>query len=70
MAKCPHCGNTSSKSIESNMAPGQRCAPEDLTLLCLAPVPEGEESFDELVLRDFPDQRGVCGMQWCPAEEV
>ena len=38
----------------------------DFTLLCLAQVEEGEESFDELVLKNCPDARGICGMQWTP----
>ena len=66
MARCPHCGNSNPQYIESNVQPGERCPPEDLTLLCLAPVPLGEESFDWDLIADSPEHQGVCGMQWNP----
>jgi hypothetical protein len=67
MYKCPHCGNTDEQRIEDN-----GCDPrdEEFTLLCLAPVEDGEESFDEYVLQEHPDMRRLCGMQWEPNGEA
>jgi hypothetical protein len=61
--KCPHCGNTDRSAMESN-----GCDPRDeaYTMLCLAKVADGDESYDEQVLEQFPEHRGVCGNQWDP----
>jgi hypothetical protein len=65
MARCPHCGSTNRQYQESNAQPGEKLG-ADLTLLCLAPVPVGEESFDWDLIADSPQHQGVCGMQWNP----
>jgi hypothetical protein len=61
MAKCPWCGNRNRKYIESNLSPGER---GEETLLCVAPVPVGEESFDWDLIADSPSHQGICGYQW------
>lgn len=65
MRKCPHCGNTDSRTIQDN---GEPARSPDLTLLCVARVPPGEWSFDEAPLPEDHDARGLvpCGMQWDP----
>jgi hypothetical protein len=64
--KCPHCGNTASKYIQNN---GEHATSPDLTLLCVAPVPADEWSFDHIKPEpgDY-DNSGLvpCGMQWDP----
>lgn len=67
MTRCPHCGNTSRETIQSNGEP--RTSP-DLTLLCVARVAPSEWSFDHV--RPEADEIGpdglvACGMQWGPS---
>lgn len=65
--KCPHCGNTDCKYIETNGDPAKS---PDLTLLCVARVAPDDWSFG----RELPplpedydaDGRVPCGMQWEP----
>ena len=45
--RCPYCGNTKSGYFGDN---GLSPASQDYTLLCSAPIPEGEQdSFDRTV---------------------
>jgi hypothetical protein len=65
---CPHCGNRDPEFIEDNGA-GTRDA--DYTLLCVARVAPGEDSFGgdaNPPLEVGPDGKVTCGMQWCPNE--
>lgn len=55
--KCPWCSNTDPQYIDSNGV-DRRAA--NYTLLCLAPVPEGESVCDD------PEHNTVCGNQWEP----
>jgi hypothetical protein len=58
---CPHCGNSHRDLITDN---GYRWSHPDCTLLCIAPVPAGEEdSFG-----DLSDGTATCRMQWEPGE--
>jgi hypothetical protein len=63
--QCPNCGNQEWKHVQTN-----GCDPKDPAygLLCLAPVATGEESYCEDQLKEFPDLRRVCSMQWDPNE--
>ena len=63
--KCPHCGTTNTEHFSDN---GCREDSLDLTLLCLAPVADGEEAFDEVSLEHHPEARRQCGNQWNPNE--
>ena len=63
-AKCPHCGNTDSKHIQTN---GEAATSPDLTLLCVARVKPCAWSFDHVAPQpeDFDADGNVpCGMQW------
>lgn len=63
--RCPHCGNTSSTTIQTN---GEPARSPDLTLLCVARVKPDEWSFDAKPLPEDHDANGrvPCGMQWEP----
>jgi len=65
---CPHCGNTNRDLMEDN---GLKATSWDLTLLCVAPVKDGEYDSFEYTKGDA-DFTGLCGMQWEPnqAEET
>lgn len=66
---CPHCGNRDPQLIEDNGA-DRRDA--DYTLLCVARVAPGEDSFHgdaNPPLTVGPDGKVDCGMQWCPNAE-
>lgn len=67
--RCPHCGNTDRKHIQSN---GERPSSLDLTLLCVAPVAPSEWSFDVAPSPEFYDANGLvpCGMQWDPNQDA
>jgi hypothetical protein len=65
--KCPHCGNTDPRTIETN---GLNYRHPDLTLLCTRRVKPEDSSYSEIDLipeRDY-DTNGlvICGMQWEP----
>ncbi len=68
MSKCPHCGNTNPKTIESNGVSGADCV-----LLCVRLV---APDFAAVLVHGFDpktdtDANGLvpCGMQW-PDEEA
>jgi len=50
---CPHCGDASPGTRETNGGTGP-----DLTYLCLAPMPAEGNAFGG------EDDRDICGMQW------
>lgn len=65
---CPHCGNRDPKLIEDN---GVRANDPDFTLLCVARVAPGADSFGGEAnppLEAGADGKVSCGMQWCPSE--
>lgn len=66
MDRCPHCGNASASTIESNGAHG-----EQRVLLCVRPVKPKDAAvlvygFDQRTDTDA-DGNVPCGMQWCPS---
>lgn len=70
--QCPWCGNTRQTYIQDN---GLRSSSPDYTLLCVAPIPDGQEdSFGRIVGEPktgdvYKDADGVCGHQWEPNNE-
>ena len=62
---CPHCGNRDRELMEEN---GAKPSDPDFTLLCVARMKPGEDSFDGETVETGPDGLTICGMQWCPNE--
>lgn len=62
---CPHCGSRDQAVRQDNGLPP---TDPDYTLLCLARVPQGQDSFDGRDLDAEVDAQGMvpCGMQWTP----
>lgn len=69
--KCPHCGNASPSTIDSN---GCRPSDPNYTLLCVAQVKPEDAAilpygFDPDTDTD-PHGLVPCGQQWCPDDET
>ncbi len=64
MRRCPHCGNSSPATIETN---GCRSSHPDLTLLCVARVAEEDSADDTFQPQDYDgDGLVICGAVWTP----
>jgi len=65
--RCPHCGNTSWATVESN---GLASDHPDLTLLCSNRVRPDEWSFSQPANQEDvgADGLAICGYQWIPNE--
>ena len=64
--RCPNCGNTDPRFIEDN---GCKASDPLYTLLCVARVAPGDDSFNGDADPPLPvgeDGKVTCGMQWEP----
>lgn len=62
--KCPHCGNTNPRYFQDN---GEGPRSPGLTMLCVAPVKPGDDSFGGDGGSEVDSNGNVpCGMQWEP----
>lgn len=67
--RCPHCGNTDTNLMQSNLGRehGVTSRHPDLTILCVARVPPDASSFAPLFTPSVgADGMVECGMQWDP----